>query len=877
MPPVYGDDAANELHGTANADTIFGLGGDDTIVASPGHDLVDGGDGYDILRVEPYDRATFPADQGARTYVIGADRVTDDAGNLDTSFTDIETVSIYGGRDPSPARLYDASQFTGSGGVTIFAAPGEVGIVGSAFDDRFSLRAGPATLDGGAGTDSLTLGFDGEAGTVTVTQDGDTVIFNQNDGIQRISNVESFEIFSQAEDEEDEDPVTIDASAVSTGMIFHNSDGIEQLIGGAGEDRFELSHYTYGDRYTGGDGADLFRFNNILEGGGPATITDLQVGDRVELKPGWVGGSLSFIGNAAFSGHAGEYRYTTIGTSTQVNFDRNGDGRADFSILFANGSYALAETAPGSNVLVRGADVAGPLATADSYNGVEDTALVVGSASGVLRNDASGLTARLVTGSAHGELVLNADGSFVYRPAADYHGTDSFSYAATDALGNVSAPVAVTIEVAPVNDAPTNGADRAFSTIEETAVTVSAENGLLAGAADPDGDTLAAIVVDGPRFGAITIGPDGAFVYTPVPDYVGSDSFTYLVRDGSGAESAVATIQLTIASGGVTIIGTDDANVVSTELTVPGQPRATRFDDTLHGLGGDDTLDGSAGDDLMLGGRGDDTYVVRDAGDQIVEKAGEGTDTVRISVDYKLSANLENLVLFGTQNLSGTGNNSANSILGNIGDNVLNGGRGDDTVEGGAGDDRLIGGRGTDTLSYASATGGVVVSLALKTAQDTHAAGIDTVSDFENLLGSSHDDRLTGNSRANALFGGKGDDTLTGGRGQDALTGGRGGDIFVFAAGDSSASADRADHITDFRRFEGDKIDLSGIDAVEGGADDAFTFIGRGAFSGTAGELRYYVNDGATYAAADTDGDRVAELVVRLDRSLALQAGDFVL
>ena len=70
---------------------------------------------------------------------------------------------------------------------------------------------------------------------------------------------------------------------------------------------------------------------------------------------------------------------------------------------------------------------------------------------------------------------------------------------------------------------------------------------------------------------------------------------------------------------------------------------------------------------VLAGKAGNDTYVIG-AGDTIVEAAGEGTDTVRASIDYTLGANLENLVLIGTANLNGTGNGLANVLTGNAGD-----------------------------------------------------------------------------------------------------------------------------------------------------------------------------------------------------------------
>ena len=93
----------------------------------------------------------------------------------------------------------------------------------------------------------------------------------------------------------------------------------------------------------------------------------------------------------------------------------------------------------------------------------------------------------------------------------------------------------------------------------------------------------------------------------------------------------------------------------------------------------------------MQGGIGNDTYVVDEAGDVVTEAAGQGTlDKVNASIDYTLGANVENLELLGSDNLSGTGNTLANNIIGNAGNNLIDGGAGVDTMSGGAGDDTYI-------------------------------------------------------------------------------------------------------------------------------------------------------------------------------------------
>ncbi len=122
-------------------------------------------------------------------------------------------------------------------------------------------------------------------------------------------------------------------------------------------------------------------------------------------------------------------------------------------------------------------------------------------------------------------------------------------------------------------------------------------------------------------------------------------------------------------------------------------------DDNLVGGDGNDRLDGGAGDDVAEGGAGNDTYLVDVQGDEVVELAGEGTDTVQTALQgYSLGENLENLTFIGVGDFDGTGNGGANVLKGGAGDDVLRGLAGRDQLSGGDGDDLLAGGFGGDTL-----------------------------------------------------------------------------------------------------------------------------------------------------------------------------------
>src|SRR5262249_25127326 len=161
--------------------------------------------------------------------------------------------------------------------------------------------------------------------------------------------------------------------------------------------------------------------------------------------------------------------------------------------------------------------------TADAYSIDEDTPLVV-AAPGVLANDSDvdgdHLTAVLVSGPAHGSLNLNADGSFTYLAATNYNGPDSFTYKANDGMLD-SLPVTVAITVLSVNDVPV-AADDAYSVDEDAVLTIAAP-GVLANDSDVDGDALSALIVSLPAHGSLSFSTNGDFVYTPVPNYNGSD------------------------------------------------------------------------------------------------------------------------------------------------------------------------------------------------------------------------------------------------------------------------------------------------------------------------------------------------------------------
>ena len=147
--------------------------------------------------------------------------------------------------------------------------------------------------------------------------------------------------------------------------------------------------------------------------------------------------------------------------------------------------------------------------------------------------------------------------------------------------------------------------------------------------------------------------------------------------------------------------------------------------DIVQGKNGHDYINGGTGNDNLAGGRGDDTYKVNSSRDKVVEAANQGTDLIQSSVSYTLPANVEQLQLTGSGNISGTGNSRANTITGNAGKNTLLGKGGADSLDGGAGKDKLDGGNGLDTLTGGAGADKFVFSAAAK------AKNADVITDFD--------------------------------------------------------------------------------------------------------------------------------------------------
>lgn len=312
-------------------------------------------------------------------------------------------------------------------------------------------------------------------------------------------------------------------------------------------------------------------------------------------------------------------------------------------------------------------------------------------------------------------------------------------------------------------------------------------------------------------------GADTLFGGTGNDTYVVDDAGDNVIEGANeGIDQVRSSITYTLTANveHLLLTGTENLNGVGNELNnnLVGNSGINALygldgHDTLQGFGGDDWLDGGNGNDwldggtgadVMFGGVGHDDYIVDNAADVVVEYVGEGTDTVRSSVNYTLGSNVENLVLTGSSNLNGTGNELDNRVRGNTGNNILDGGLGADTMSGGAGNDIYVvdnvgdqvienAGEGTDLVrsSITHTLASNVENLVLTGTADLNGTGnglnnnITGNSGNNVLLGLGGNDTITGMGGTDWLDGGDGNDWLDGGAGADTLVGGAGNDTFV--------------------------------------------------------------------------------------------------
>ncbi len=696
-----GDSSNGSFTGGGGNDTIFSGGGSDTVFGGIGSDSLIGEDDDDSLAGDDGNDIIFgdgsPATMFQTSIFEGADSITGGNG----------TDQIYGngGADNLDGGDDNDSLFGGSGNDTVAGGIG---------DDYVDSGADNDTIYGGSGNDSLIGGYG----------INDIVYGGLGDDIIRISGAGS--IFGDAGND-----------TISGGLNFG------ALYGGIGNDT--LSGTTDGDTLSGGTGNDSLvggsGFDNYVYQLGDGNDTIYDYGSYTDDD---VLNLVGVLSTSASYSRVNDDLVITLqdGSKISVRLHFLYSNAAIESAVFSNGVTVNLETVPVQTFLQGSAND-------DFLYGVDtSTAETYYAGAGNDRVDAyggndivyGGIGNDLLYGGTGDDIIDGGTGSDSFYGGSGNDrfitdGGDLISESLNAGIDLVQSSVAMVLGVNLENLTLTgllaiNGTGNSFA----NAITGNTSNNLLSGL---DGDDILAgstgnDMLDG---GIGNDRLDGGTGNDTLAGGTGNDTyFVDSVSDVINEAGGGGTADRVNASISFALVADDDIEVLSTTLgtgTTTINLTGNALAQTIFGNAGINQLaDGtSAGAiDTLVGGAGNDTYIVRNAGTQIVENAGDGTaDRIAATLSFVLAANddieiLVTTLATGTAAINLTGNALAQSLTGNAGINRLNGG---------AGSDAITGGLGADVFVFTSALG---------------AANIDTISDYAVI-----DDRI---EIDNAVFGG---------------------------------------------------------------------------------------------------------------------------
>ena len=782
-----GNGLDNVITGNSGSNILNGMDGNDTLVGNAGNDTLDGGSGADDLQ----------GGTGDDTYVVDqlGDRVLESAGaGTDTvrsgiTYTlgaNLENLVLTGLDDLDGTGNGGNNDMTGNAGNnTLAAGAGDDSLDGGEGSDALFGEAGNDIIDGGLGADYM----DGGSGNdqYVVDDSGDLVVegvgagidlVNSNIGYTLTSNVENLTLLGAAD---------IDGTGNELDNIINGNSGANVLDGRGGNDT--INGKAGADTLIGGDGDDLLNGdagddrlqgdsgNDTLNGGSGldemagGTGDDIYIvdnaGDQVLENDGEGRDLVKASVDYTLASHVENLTLTGIGafSGTGNELDNVISGNVAANVLFGlEGDDTLAGF--GGNDTLDGG-----LGADRMQGGTGDDTYVVDDA-GDLVEELGGQGTDNVRSEIDYTLTANVE-NLTLTGTADLAGNgNTLNNIITGNSGNnttFAGDGADTVNAGEGNDVVNggNGNDRLNGEAGDDTLAGDAGNDTIDGGAGADrmagglGDDT--FVVDDNGDLVVEAGGEGVDLVNSGITYTLTDHVENLTLLGS------ADIDGTGNQLDNVINGNSGANVLDGRAgndTLNGN----LGDDLLIGGEGNDTLDGGAGLDVMLGGSGDDSYIVDNAGDLVGEEEGEGTDTVRASVNTTLSANVENLTLTGSAHLAGTGNALDNVIIGNSGSNVLDGGLGADTMAGGSGND-----------TYVVDDAGDIVTEAINGGTDTVQSSVDHTlgANVEHLVLTGSAIAGSGNALANSITGNDGDNVIDGGLGVDTMSGGAGNDTYI--------------------------------------------------------------------------------------------------
>jgi len=473
----------------------------------------------------------------------------DPDGSLDASSVSITRDPGHGTIDVDPA----------TGVVTYFPSNGSCG------SDTFSY-----TVDDneGATSNEATVSVEVECNE-SPEADNDVATTDENTAI---------EINVASNDDDSDGSLDLSSIRITTAPSFgtvsvHPSSGIVSYMPdplSCGEDSFR---YTIDDD----DGATSNEASvaiAVLCDDPPLAIDDLyhvNEGESLDIRvPGIVENDISNPGDTITATLITGVSHGTLTLRTDGSFVYTHDGSEGTNDQF---TYFISNEKKESNaatvtLIIQPVNDA-PMAVDDEDSTAEDIPVTIDILSNDFDPDGDVLSVDWV-GQAENGAVANNGGTVTYTPDPDFHGTDSFSYAATDGNGG-QATATVTVIVTPVNDPPV-AQDDSESTDEDTRVIVD----ILDNDSDPDGDNLIIQSITQPNNGiAENNGSD--VTYIPDPDFHGMDTFTYTLSDGNGGTS-IALVTVAVAEINDAPVVLDDGATTPEDTSVDIDVLSNDFD-----------------------------------------------------------------------------------------------------------------------------------------------------------------------------------------------------------------------------------------------------------------------------------------------------------
>jgi Ca2+-binding RTX toxin-like protein len=658
---LFGWGGNEQLIGSAGNDQIDGGAGNDYILAGTGSDNIKGGDGNDFILCDSkhfaYRTDQWQAPAGAEVFTQGTTWGVFEG--LSDSHTKVAasdgTVYIVWDTDYPWARGVDTTQSdvadAGAGDDIVIGSYGDNRLQGGAGDDRITGLSGNDILEGGDGKDNIIGDGMTSSGTWTSLPDSwhgdDFIDGGAGEDILRGQGGNDL-VYGGADNDTmygDDYVKTGDADFLD--VAFHGQD---YLDGEDGDDYMEGGGKD--DTLYGGAGSD-----NMWGDTSAANVTTAEANavvwgnDYLDGEDGddqLAGGGKDDI----LYGGVGDDKLWGDESSDKLDGQYNGadylDGEDGKDLLIGGGKDDTLYGGAGDDNLVGDmapSDLAGEFHGNDTLDGEDGNDILIGGG----KDDT-------LYGGAGDDTLLGDDNDL----DAQFHGNDL-------------------LDGGDGNDILNGGAG----------------NDTLLGGAGNDtlnGGTGADTMEGGAGDDTYLVDDEGDVI-------VDADSTTWV--QASVSYTLGDTVNNITLTGGATINATGNAQA----NLMTGNSAAN----TLSGGAGNDQLDGGAGADTLVGGSGDDVYLVDNAGDVLVEAAGEGNDYVQTTVSYTLASHLERLGATGTAGISLSGNAQDNGLFGNAGNNTLTGGAGNDFLQGGAGNDVYVFNRGDgpdtiDNTDVAAAT-----------------------------------------------------------------------------------------------------------------------------------------------------------------------------